>query len=177
MARSKRPNEPPMPEAVAYFLTWATYGTWLPGDERGWVWFRHGQQSPDLMKELEAASRMTESACRLDPEQRALVEATIRKHCEIRGWALHAVNCRTNHLHVVVTSNRHPDVVREQFKAWCTRNLKELDLERNKTKPTSKGGSDNEWVRENWWAERGSRRFIGDEESLAAAVHYVRDGQ
>jgi hypothetical protein len=55
--------------------------------------------------------------------------------------------------------------------------LKELDLERKKTKPTRKRGPDNEWVRENWWAERGSRRFIGDEESLAAAIHYVRDGQ
>ena len=87
------------------------------------------------------------------------------------------MNCRTNHLHVVVTSSSHPDVVREQFKAWCTRNLKKLDLERNKTKSTRKRGPDNAWVRENWWAERGSRRFIGDEESLAAAIHYVRDGQ
>ena len=23
-------------EPLAYFLTWTTYGTWLPGDERGW---------------------------------------------------------------------------------------------------------------------------------------------
>jgi hypothetical protein len=22
-------------EPLAYFLTWTTYGTWLPGDERG----------------------------------------------------------------------------------------------------------------------------------------------
>src|SRR5262249_3307643 len=22
---------------LAYFLTWTTYGTWLPGDARGWV--------------------------------------------------------------------------------------------------------------------------------------------
>jgi len=32
-----RPNEPSMPDPLAYFLTWTTYGTWLPGDERGWV--------------------------------------------------------------------------------------------------------------------------------------------
>ena len=80
------------------------------------------------MKELEAAGRMTESACRLDHEQRALVEATIRKHCEIRGWVLHAVNGRTNHLHVVVTSNRHPDVVREQFKALVHTQLERARL-------------------------------------------------
>jgi hypothetical protein len=27
----------PMNEPLAYYLTWTTYGTWLPGDERGWV--------------------------------------------------------------------------------------------------------------------------------------------
>ncbi len=32
-----RGDEPPMPEPLAYFLTWSTYGTWLPGDERGWI--------------------------------------------------------------------------------------------------------------------------------------------
>ena len=33
----RRDCEPPLPEPLAYFLTWPTYGTWLPGDERGWV--------------------------------------------------------------------------------------------------------------------------------------------
>jgi hypothetical protein len=27
----------PMDEPLAYFLTWTAYGSWLPGDERGWV--------------------------------------------------------------------------------------------------------------------------------------------
>jgi hypothetical protein len=41
-----RECEPPLPEPLAYFLTWPTYGTWLPGDERGWVQYRHGLQPP-----------------------------------------------------------------------------------------------------------------------------------
>jgi len=32
-------------------------------------------------------------------------------------------------------------------------------------------------IRENWWADRGSRRYINDEDSLEAAIRYVRDGQ
>ena len=32
-------------------------------------------------------------------------------------------------------------------------------------------------IRENWWAERGSQRFIYDSESLEDAILYVRDGQ
>lgn len=155
-----------MPEPLAYFLTWATYGTWLPGDERGWVEYRHGWQLPSPVRKLEAEARMSEDACVLDDEQRDLVEQTIKEHCRIRGWALHAVNCRTNHLHVVVSADLHPNTVRKQFKAWCTRRLKELDRRRNRRE-----------VRVNWWAERGSRRYINDEESLEAAITYVRDGQ
>ena len=164
-----RANEAPMPEPLAYFLTWATYGTWLPGDERGWIEYRHGWKLPDPIRRLEAESRMAEDACVLDAEQRRLVEKTIRDHCRIRGWELHEVNCRTNHLHVVVGADGHPDDVRRQFKAWCTRRLKELQRKRS----CGTVGS----VREDWWAQRGSRRYINDEESLEAAILYVRDAQ
>ena len=59
----------------------------------------------------------------------------------IRGWELYVVNCRSNHIHVVVAANIGPEAVRSQFKAWCTRKLKELERQRDKGD-----------VRENWWA-------------------------
>jgi REP element-mobilizing transposase RayT len=161
-----------MPEALAYFLTWPTYGTWLPGDERGWVAYGKGSQLPDPIRKLEAEARMTEDACLLDPEQRRLVEKTIKDHCQIRGWHLHAVNCRSNHLHVVVTADREPETVRDQFKAWCTRRLKELEKVRQNDPRTPKRP-----IRQKWWAERGSRRYIGDERSLEQAIWYVSEGQ
>ena len=167
----KRPNEPPLPEALAYFLTWPTYGIWLPGDERGWVEYRKGWQLPDPIRKREAEARMTDDACVLDHEQRQLVEKTIADHCRIRGWNLHVVNCRTNHLHVVVTAPLGPKAVQVQFKAWCTRRLKELERRR-------RGNRNNDpAIRKQWWAERGSRRWINDEDSLEAAILYVRDGQ
>ncbi|MGO8745357.1 MAG: transposase [Thermoguttaceae bacterium] len=162
-----RPNEPPMSDPLAYYLTWPTYGTWLPGDERGWVKRGCGIQPPDPIRKLEAEARMIEGACRLDHEQRAVVEKTIAEHCRIRGWELYAVNCRSNHIHVVVAANVKPEVVRSQFKAWCTRKLKELARYRN----------DDGEVRENWWAERGSQIYINDEDGLEAVIQYVRDGQ
>jgi hypothetical protein len=114
---------------------------------------------------------MSEDACILDGVQRELVAKTIHEHCRIRHWILHAVNCRTNHLHVVVTADRLPDEVRVQFKSWCTRRLKDLERQRQRTlEPIYP-------VREHWWAERGSRRFINDDESLTAAILYVRDYQ
>ena len=39
-----------MPEPLAFFLTWPTYGTWLPGDERGWVKYGQGWPLPDPMR-------------------------------------------------------------------------------------------------------------------------------
>ena len=162
-----RPNEPPMPEPLAYFITWATYGTWLPGDKRGWVDYRHGWQLPDPQLELEAAARMTEDACYLNPEQRAGMEAQIRETCLHRGWELHAVNCRSNHMHVVVTAPQKPKVVRAQLKAWCTRKLKDLARQHHPRRP----------VRENWWAERGSQRYVNIHAGLEAAIIYTRDGQ
>src|SRR5436190_443915 len=151
MIPMSRPNEPPQPDPLAYFLTWSTYGTWLPGDRRGWTEYRRGWKLPDPIRELEAHARMTADACRLDPKQRQAVHDQIAETCEHRGWELHAVNCRTNHLHVVLTAPGNPKTVRNSLKAWCTRKLK--DLERNRGMVP---------IREAWWAERGSQRFIND---------------
>lgn len=164
-----RPNEAPLPDPLAYFLTWNTYGTWLPGDQRGWVEYRHGWQLPNPMLELESAARMTEDACRLDSEQRQCVEAQISETCQVRGWLMRAVNCRSNHVHVVLTASCHPKVIRSQLKAWCTRRLKELELIRHH--------ASNALIRMHWWAERGSQRYVNDPDSLEAAILYVRDSQ
>ncbi len=129
MARG-RGNEPPMPEPLAYFLTWPTYGTWLPGDERGWIQCGHGWQLPDPIRKLEAEAKMTEDASRLDRKHREVVERQIAETSKVRGWELHAANCRSNHVHVVVTASEAPQIVRNQLKAWCTRRLKELEANR-----------------------------------------------
>ncbi len=165
-----RENEPPLAEPLAYFITVSTYGTWLPGDERGWIEYRHGWQFPDPVRKLEAAAKMSEDACWLDAGQRRAVEDQIAETCEVRGWRLHAVNCRTNHLHVVLTSKIEPRRTRSQLKAWCTPGIEETRRRAQQIRMPPK-------PRENWWAERGSQRFINDEESLEAAILYVRDGQ
>jgi REP element-mobilizing transposase RayT len=149
-------------DPLGYFLTWVTYGTWLPGDRRGWVEYHRGWQLPDPVREIEAAASMAEDACRLSVAQREAVERQIAETCRFRGWHLHTVNCRSNHVHVVVSAGDvPPKKVRGDLKAWATRRLKrQFDA-----------------ARENWWAERGSIRFVFDEEGLEAAIVYVTDGQ
>jgi REP element-mobilizing transposase RayT len=149
-------------DPIGYFLTWVTYGTWLPGDARGWVDYKKGWQLPDPIRELEAKARMTEDACILTPEQRRVVDAQIAETCAHRDWTLHAVNCRSNHVHAVVTADvNKPSKIRADLKAWATRALK------NKF---DRG-------RENWWAERGSIRWLNTDGDLESATIYVRDGQ
>jgi REP element-mobilizing transposase RayT len=143
-------------------------------------------QAPDPIRKREAAARMTEDACRLDGDQRQLVESTIAEHCDTRGWTLFAVNCRSNHVHVVVASKKHPKTVRSELKAWCTRRLKELQRQsgccgRTDANPSStqraSGDISEIVVRENWWAERGSAICIDHDEFLEDVIHYVREGQ
>src|SRR5690242_3292969 len=132
MGTSAREHEPPMAEPLAHFLTWGTYGTWLPGKERGWNAYGHGWQRPDLSRKMQAEARMTTNACCLDAEQRQIVGRQIVETCRFRGWQLHAVNCRSNHVHVVVTADVSPQIVRNQLKAWSTRRLKDLQVKRQK---------------------------------------------
>jgi hypothetical protein len=65
-------------------------------------------------------------------------------------------------VHVVVTADvANPKKIRIDLKAWATRALK-------KNFDSS---------RANWWAERGSIRYLNSNDDLEAATLYVRDGQ
>jgi len=104
---------------------------------------------------------MKEIAFTLSATDRSVVEETIERHCGIRGWTLHAVNARSNHVHVVVTAlGCKPEVVRNQFKAWCTRNLKSSNL-----------------GRERFWTEGASCRWINLDDDLESAILYTTDAQ
>lgn len=93
---------------------------------------------------------------------RQAVEYACREHAEHRGWTLHAVNARTNHVHVVVAANDPPKKVRDQLKANCTRSLREqLDpIETDRT-----------------WTKGGDCEVLYSDEELQSAVIYVLEGQ
>jgi REP element-mobilizing transposase RayT len=155
---------------LAYHLIWTTYGTWLPGDKRGWIKTgESGIQRPDSTREEFASALMEEAAVRLTTLQREIVEQTIADHCRVRTWPLHAVNARSNHIHVVVTARLAPDEVMDQFKAWCSRKLSD---DAGLTDPVAyKAG------RRHWFTEGGDKEVIESEEYLANAIRYVLEGQ
>jgi REP element-mobilizing transposase RayT len=151
-----------MGDPLAYFITWTTYGTWLPGDARGWTKKQLGGiQPPDPVREAAARRLMTEDAVILSTDQRAIVDKVILDHCRIRGWTLHARNVRTNHVHVVATASHiDPEIVREQLKAWASRRLSE----HAGLKGTGKHG------KRRWWTEGGDIEGIGTEDQLRDVI-------
>jgi len=108
-----------MSDLLAYFLTWTTYGTWLPGDKRGWVHHREGGiLPPEPARVTHAKKLMKKPPVRLAANQRRTVRDTIMESCRAKGWTVHALNVRSNHVHIVLTSeDESPERVMSFLKA------------------------------------------------------------
>jgi REP element-mobilizing transposase RayT len=148
--------------ALAYFLTWTTYGTWLRGDARGSVVndnrFGVPYAEPEPALVAGDSRRLESDAVFLGEEMRTTVHHAIASVCEHRGWVLHAANARSNHVHVVVGSTASAEKTLADLKAWATRALREAGL----ADATQK-----------IWTRHGSTRHLFDQESLARAIDYV----
>lgn len=126
-----------MIEPITYFITWTTHGSWLPGDDRGWRKMKHGPQTPQPLLEQWCRNRMTEEVVTLNETQRMKVEKVCQEHADHRGWILHAVKARSNHVHVVVTADKSPENCQRPIqsqrdegitaRACCARETKYLD--------------------------------------------------
>jgi REP element-mobilizing transposase RayT len=149
-------------DTKCYFITWTTYGTWLPGDARGWRKRKGGNQLPRPLLEQWCRMQMKGEAVLLEPHDRSTIEAACRRHCEHRGWHLFAVSARTNHVHVVVAADASPQTVRDQLKANCTRELRiqERPLKSDRT-----------------WTRGGDCEILDSDEGIEAAVLYVTEAQ
>jgi REP element-mobilizing transposase RayT len=119
-------------EPRTYFITFTCYGTWLHGDKRGSIDLEHNfwqspPLEPDEERERHEFELLKHSPVELGADQLATVHHTIEEVCTHRGWWLHALNVRTNHVHVVVTANRRGKRVYNDFKSYATRRMKEAN--------------------------------------------------
>jgi REP element-mobilizing transposase RayT len=152
---------------LAWYITWTTYGTWLHGDKRG-SYIGKSPIAPDTELEAMMRDEMTEDPVYLSEEQRAVVEACIRKECEGQGWRLHTVNARTNHVHVVLSAQRDGKFLRSRLKALTSDALSELaGIPMN-------SGKDG---RRRWWTEKGNIFELETEKGLEEVIVYARDLQ
>jgi REP element-mobilizing transposase RayT len=159
-----------------WLITWTTYGTWLPGDERGFVsqvndgrgekvthniyGTRYDSGWQHLRKKMQQSLKC--NPIRLNREQAKIIVDQIQETCRFRSWQLVAGAVMANHCHVVLGVSGDPDpaTLLRDLKSYASRAL-------NK-----------QWVRPasgTWWTESGSTRVLKKEDAILSAVAYVRD--
>jgi REP element-mobilizing transposase RayT len=159
-----------------WLLTWTTYGTWLPGDARGFVGnvrdengthATHNQPGTDYDRDrphLEGYSQATQKldSVRLTREQAVTVCRQLQATADIRGWNLFAAAVMANHVHVVVGVPGDPDpsTLLRDFKSYSAQELNKGTPSRN---------------RQRWWTKSGSTRKLPDETAVLAAIRYVEN--
>jgi REP element-mobilizing transposase RayT len=157
-----------------WLLTWTTYGTWLPGDSRGFVSnvpdgpgpeVRHNipgtpYDADDARVRHRARDNLVGDPVWLTAEQAVIVVEQFLQTAAFRGWLLLAIAVMSNHVHLVVGVTGDPDPAKllHDFKSYATRALKA-----HGQKPS--GGR--------WWTESGSRRKLSGEQAVQAAIEYV----
>jgi REP element-mobilizing transposase RayT len=133
-------------DSLTWLITSTTYGTWLPGDARGFVgrvWeTRPSDQATDALRTehdvvdtpydqgipgLEAASRerMKGEPILLNEVQADVVIAQFQETATFRGWKLHTASVMANHFHLVVSAPADvmSDKILGDFKSYASRSL------------------------------------------------------
>jgi len=153
---------------LGYLITFRCYGTWLHGDERGSIDRFHNRYKTPYLPRSDRRRELNTAKLKSDPdtltaEQRQSVDNAIREVCAHRNWFLHALNVRTNHVHIVVSiGGETPGRALNAFKAYGTRRMR----------------LDGNWQESHSpWADKGSMRHLWNERSLALAIDYVINGQ
>ncbi len=160
-------------QAIAYLLTWTTYGTWLRGDKRGYVGctldgdggvrptnneFSAPYDADDGRTYNRDFSALKSPPVHLTAEQAACAAEALCEAARGAGYDLARAAVMRDHVHVLVGA--HAD-----GKSEVMRKLKGVSAVRLTQRFGRPGGS--------WWTRSGSEREKWDEGAVAAAEAYV----
>jgi REP element-mobilizing transposase RayT len=147
-----------------YLITFACYGTWLPGQagavDRDHNVFGGPLPEASALEESRTQRRTHQAPYSLDSVRRDLVLRSLQEVWSYRGWTLLAAHVRTNHVHTVIAADQTPERVMNTLKSYASRALNEVDSPGRQT-----------------WARHGSTRYLWTAEAIAAVVKYVVSGQ
>jgi REP element-mobilizing transposase RayT len=115
-----------MARTLGYLLTWTTYGSWLQGDERGYV------QEGQILKGNSTIYQICQQlqkypAVKLTQEEKRIVHQTILKEAQRVGQTVEAIAVCTNHVHLLLRYSPHPvGRIISRYKNLSTFALREL---------------------------------------------------
>ncbi|MFH1417864.1 MAG: transposase [Planctomycetota bacterium] len=164
---------PPDPRSPCWLLTWTTYGSWLPGDKRGFVSraprangnhnVRNTPETPydsggvDLRESAKA--RMKGKAIELTAEHAALLAESFGESATTHSIGVIAFAMMPDHIHILCQSADHDGSrLLKLFKGAASHRLGQSFQLANAPR---------------WWTEGGSKRYIKKGEDPAAAIDYV----
>jgi len=157
------------------------YGTWLPGDRRGFVgrvWDMRPDDPPTTSKRVEhdipgtpydkdmpgleraSAQRMKGPPIYFTAEHAEILIQQFRETAAFRKWKLLAVAVMANHVHLVVETSDDvdPTKVLGDFKAYGSRAF------------TARFGNPESGT---WWTYSGSKRLLPDDQAVVDGINYV----
>ncbi|MDX1961675.1 MAG: transposase [Pirellulales bacterium] len=159
-----------------WFLTWTTYGTWLPGEERGFVTkqrtlagrnFIHNRPGTSIDHSVEPLACYSHSLLKQPPVYltRMHAEQLLPQFLEtgnVRNWTLFAVAIMRNHIHLIVgvPGDPIPEKILGDFKSYGSRKLNQVQVD---SPPPA------------WWTQSGSKRKITGENAIRAVVRYIQN--
>jgi len=144
-----------MAKTLGYMITWTTYGTWLQGDERGYV--KNGRICPGNKALMESNKQsQLQDAIKLSSAQQQVVRKAIIEEAASRGQRIYVLAVQPTHIHIVAEYVPHPigKVVAFYKKAG-----------RLSLKTMGHNGK--------LWTRGYDKRFCFDEESLRRRIKYV----
>ena len=113
-----------MSEILAYMATWNTYGTWLPGDERGYV-NRQGQALEGNDELLQISKELQKyPTVKLSPQEKIIAEEIIAAEAKKIGHTIIAMSITSNHVHLLAKPHQQSiDKIIGRYKSMTTRAL------------------------------------------------------
>ena len=157
-----------------WLLTSTTYGSWLPGDDRGFVSnvrvndgpeVRHNRVGEEYDREIRGLAEHSRQRLLAPMIEFSVAHAeTLLKQFQEtashRRWWLLAAAVMATHKHLVVgvPGDPSPDDLLRDFKGYGSR-----ALNKRFGRPAS----------ETWWTESGSKRKLPTVEAILGAIRYV----
>ena len=145
-----------MVKMVGYMITWTTYGTWLQGEEKGYV--KDGKvlvKNKNLKRANQASQK--EKTVRLTKQNRKVATEAILGEAKRLGQKIYSMAVCSNHVHIVVDGiDETIGVIVGRYKRAAAAALKTNGL-------TGKV-----------WTRGYDKRYCFDENSLKERIKYVR---
>ena len=146
-----------MSKTIGYMLTWTTYGSWLQGDERGYVKdgriLRGDKKVVDLCEKLQKGQPV-----KLGHDEKDIVRRAILNEAERIGYIIEGLAVCSNHIHLV--ARYFPEPIGQMVSRF--KNVTASALRKH-------GRVGRVWTR------GFDKRFCFDNEDLIRRIQYVKN--